>query len=366
MPTGGQNYDLVVAGGGPAGSSAAIAAARVGARVLLLERGRLPRHKVCGEFLSPEGVALLKSIHPAFENGWLRDAPRIARARIFVDSTRADVPIDPPGASIARYHLDHALWRAAQAHQVICRQHVAVDRITGSGPFTVATSAGSFEARAVIVAAGRWSVLRHHAQEQGPEKWVGLKAHYLEAKPSLSVDLYFFNGGYCGVQPIGRDRVNLCAMVRTDIATTLEKVLTLHPELEQRSHAWLQISAPVSTSPLVFNEPVAEQGGIFYVGDAAGFIDPFVGDGISIAVRTGTMAASALAEFWSAGISFTVAAARYRDRYQQEILPLFRNAFLLRKILSLPAALRRPLIGVLHAAPFARFLSMSTRGAVKA
>jgi flavin-dependent dehydrogenase len=216
-----------------------------------------------------------------------------------------------------------------------------------------------------MVAAGRWSNLHHHAQEQGPEKWVGLKAHYLETRPSLSVDLYFFNGGYCGVQPICRDRVNVCAMVRADAATTIEQVIALHPELERRSHEWLQISPPVSTAPLVFNQPVAEEGGVFYVGDAAGFIDPFVGDGISIAVRTGTMAANALSEFWTGGIALKVAADRYRERYQQEILPLFRNAFLLRKILSLPAALRRPLIGVLHAAPFARFVAMTTRGAVE-
>jgi flavin-dependent dehydrogenase len=365
MPTG-QSYDLVIAGGGPAGASAAIAAADAGARVLLLERGRFPRHKVCGEFLSPEGVALVKSIHPAFADSLLRDAPRVARVRIFVDGTRADVPIDPPGASVTRYHLDHALWRAAEARGVICLQSIIVDRITGSGPFTVATSAGNFEARAVIVAAGRWSNLRHQAQEQGPEKWVGLKAHYLETRPSLSVDLYFFNGGYCGVQPIGRDRVNVCAMVRADAATTLEQVVALHPELEQRRHEWLQISPPVSTSPLVFNQPVPEEGGIFYAGDAAGFIDPFVGDGISIAVRTGTMAANALADLWPGRIPLSLAAERYRDRYQQEILPLFRNAFLLRRVLSLPSPLRRPIIGVLHAAPFARFLAMTTRGAVKA
>ncbi|HEV8525076.1 MAG TPA: FAD-dependent oxidoreductase [Terriglobales bacterium] len=362
----GQKFDLVIAGGGPAGSSAAIAGARAGARVLLLDRGRFPRHKVCGEFLSPEGLAQLRSIAPTFENSLFCEAPRIARARIFVDSTRAEVPIDPPGASITRYHLDHVLWRAAEACHVVCRQQMAVEKITGSGPFTVSTPRGHFEARAVIVAAGRWSNLRHQAQEQGPERWVGLKAHYLEARPSWSVDLYFFDGGYCGAQPIGRDRVNVCAMVRTDIATTLEQVITLHPELEQRSHEWLQISPPVSTAPLVFNQPVAEEGGVFYVGDAAGFIDPFVGDGISIAVRTGTMAANALTEFWSGGISLKVAADGYRECYQQEILPLFRNAFLLRKILSLPAALRRPLVGVLHAAPFARFLAMTTRGTVEA
>ena len=56
------SYDLAIIGGGPAGTSAAISAARQGARVLLLERGRFPRHKVCGEFVSAESLTLLKDL----------------------------------------------------------------------------------------------------------------------------------------------------------------------------------------------------------------------------------------------------------------------------------------------------------------
>jgi flavin-dependent dehydrogenase len=55
-------HDLIVIGGGPAGTSAAITCARSGARVLLLERGRFPRQKVCGEFVSAESLALLADL----------------------------------------------------------------------------------------------------------------------------------------------------------------------------------------------------------------------------------------------------------------------------------------------------------------
>ena len=55
-------YDLIVVGGGPAGESAAITAVRGGARVVLLERGKFPRHKVCGEFVSAESLELLSSL----------------------------------------------------------------------------------------------------------------------------------------------------------------------------------------------------------------------------------------------------------------------------------------------------------------
>ena len=55
-------YDLIVIGGGPAGCAAAITAAQEGASVLLQERGRFPRHKVCGEFVSAESLHVLEKL----------------------------------------------------------------------------------------------------------------------------------------------------------------------------------------------------------------------------------------------------------------------------------------------------------------
>ncbi len=93
------------------------------------------------------------------------------------------------------------------------------------------------------------------------EKWIGLKAHFAEPPSDPSVDLYFFEGGYCGVQPVDSDgqvrpgRVNACAMVRADVASTLPEVFARHPALRERSRNWTPLSDPVSTSPLIFREP---------------------------------------------------------------------------------------------------------------
>src|ERR1700758_4817239 len=96
------SYDLAVIGGGPAGASAAIAAARAGARVLLLERGRLPRQRVCGEFVSAESLDLLTGLLNHANSGLLFSVPRIAQARLFFDGRTVTAPVDPPAASIAR------------------------------------------------------------------------------------------------------------------------------------------------------------------------------------------------------------------------------------------------------------------------
>src|SRR5438132_2739293 len=95
-------YDLIIIGAGPAGSSAAISAARCGARVLLLERGRFPRHKVCGEFVSAESLGLLTNLLDGHYATLLQNAVRISKARLFLDGRTLQTAVHPPAASIAR------------------------------------------------------------------------------------------------------------------------------------------------------------------------------------------------------------------------------------------------------------------------
>src|SRR5271155_1190883 len=107
-------YDLIVIGAGPAGSSAAITCARSGAHVLLLERGRFPRQKVCGEFVSAESLTLLADLLAPQDKRLLADAVRIPGARVFLDGRTIETPVHPPAASISRLSLDAALWNSAE------------------------------------------------------------------------------------------------------------------------------------------------------------------------------------------------------------------------------------------------------------
>src|SRR5205807_8957173 len=103
-------YDLIIAGAGPAGSACAITAARAGARVLLLEKDRFPRHKVCGEFVSPESLRLLEWL---LGTNSFQSRPEISRARIFFGKKMTYLPVSPPARSIPRFSLDDELLHAA-------------------------------------------------------------------------------------------------------------------------------------------------------------------------------------------------------------------------------------------------------------
>ncbi|HEY2116819.1 MAG TPA: FAD-dependent oxidoreductase, partial [Candidatus Angelobacter sp.] len=142
-------YDLIVVGGGPAGSACAITAARLGAKVLLLEKDRFPRQKVCGEFVSPESLGLLHGLlkdglqkNGLLANGlvkhdWFSSAPQVLSSRIFLDNKSLTLPVSPPAQTIPRFDLDPALFHAAQNNGVTGQEGVAVSEVRHNDFFHV-------------------------------------------------------------------------------------------------------------------------------------------------------------------------------------------------------------------------------------
>ena len=279
-------------------------------------------------------------------------------SRIFLDSRQITVPVEPPASSIPRYDLDAALLLAAKDGGVDVREEVLVRDVRAGT--NVTTTIGEFTAKAVINASGRWSQL---TQRESPDttKWIGLKAHFNEQRAPQSVDLYFFPGGYCGVQPIDGQGVNACAMVQANVARSLEEVFALHPELQRRSRDWQQRFPTVTTSGLRFRDPRTEDRGMFLAGDAAAFIDPFAGDGISLALHGGVMAAQAVMPFLQQTASLTQAHAAYRMAYFRQLAPALRNAARIRKLLSAPAWLRAGVMTLVGNRMIGKMLVRETR-----
>ena len=321
-------YDLAVVGGGPAGCAAAIAAARAGQRVLLCERGRYPRHRVCGEFISPESHQLLADLLGR-DHELLRTPPQISQARMFVDGNCLEFSLPEPAWSISRYDLDAALWKAAENAGADCRDSTAVQSIDQS---SIRIADQAIAAKSIINASGRWSNVRRSSLAESGPRWVGIKAHFSGESAPSATDIYFFEGGYCGVQPVGNKRINASAMVRADVATTLDEVFAAHSQLWLRSRAWEQVTETVATSPLVHSVPEPVTNGVMNAGDAAAFIDPFTGDGISLALRSGVLAAQC---------AINGGTERYTSEYQARFAHAFQTAAFTRRLSRAPETLRR-------------------------
>lgn len=365
MAIAGRVFDLAIIGAGPAGSSAAITAARFGARVALLEAGEFPRHKVCGEFISAESLDILRDLlrDVLYAARIVAGAPVIDKVRLLLDHACTSAPVSPPGLSISRYDLDQLLWQAAGQAGVCATWNCDVRTIEGNGPFELETSAGNVEASAVIVAAGRWSRFRPKIPVPSGPKWVGLKGHYCENTAACSIDLYFFDHGYCGVQTVAAGVINACAMVRSDRATSLEEVFTLAPALAERSRDWQPLTEPVTTAPLIYRRPEPVRDNMVFVGDAAAFIDPFVGDGISIALRTGQIAANELQQVLKDAGTLPTAITNYQRKYEQHVVPLITAASRIRPLLSWPKPAQFAVLELLRLPGLMPYLIRRTRRA---
>ncbi len=351
-----ERFDVAVIGGGPAGCAAAIAAARRGRKVVLLERGRYPRHKVCGEFVSAESLELLRSLLAKTSGeDLLRNAPRIGRTRVFLEGGSFEAPIDPPAASISRYQLDQALWNAAIAAGVDARQGCGryssqncgrYSSQNNDGVFVVSGDGPPIAAGRVVLAAGRVTqasrMPRHVTRASrlplssvapaSRRSLVGLKAHFRPTEALDSVDLYFGASGYCGIQPLGNGLVNVCALLPADAvknvaADRISAAFAVHERLRQVR--WEQVTETVATGALSFDDPEPLRDGIVCAGDAAGFIDPFLGDGISLALQTGALAGQ------------IDDPELYASEYRKTFLPVFRRAARLRKLLAAPMPLQK-------------------------
>ena len=248
---------------------------------------------------------------------------------MFVDGNCLEFALPKPGWSISRYELDLALWRAAECAGAECRQAATVQQISENG---VQIDSAEMVAKAIVNATGRWSNVRRVSLVNSGPRWIGVKAHFAGEQAPPSTDIYFFEGGYCGVQPLASGKVNASAMVRADVATSMEQVFAAHPQLWLRSRAWEQVTETVTTSPLIHGAPEPVTDGVMNVGDAAAFIDPFTGDGISLALRSGVLAAQCAVDGGP---------ERYARGYHARFTRAFQTAALTRKLSRAPESVRR-------------------------
>ena len=317
-----QRFDAVIVGAGPAGSTAAWELARAGARVCLLDRARFPRPKACGGALSPR---VLRHLPPGVESV-LR-----ARVRRAVFTFRWGRPFEivspvPMGYMVCRDEFDAWLRDRAEEAGASVREGLAVRCVERIGT-AIAVRAGGEEIRAswVIGADGVNSLVAAQLLPRRlPAKLVALESEVAcngrELTDTVLVDVGRYPGGYAWAFPKG-DRINVGVMLEypqgRELRRTFETFVRGVPGLSSGAAVRYQ-TAPVAAPRL---EPVPCAGtGVLLVGDAARLADPFLGEGIYYAIRSGSLAADALL----AGGDPAAVAARYQAAVAEAIWPELR------------------------------------------
>ena len=356
---------MAVAGAGPAGTSAAIELALNGARVLLIEEKRFPRAKLCGEFISPECLTHFKRLGVIDQ---MSAAGGVSLSQTIFYSRRGNSVAVPSewfksgthALGLSRSEMDHRLLERAKSVGVVVLEEAHASRLVREREevrgICVKTGEAAQDYRVLVTidATGRTRALARlldqpRANQRKSTKLVAFKAHLENARVAEGAcEIYFYGRGYGGLSGVEGGVSNLCFIVAasdvrrygSDPERVLREIVmknsrAAHTLAAARARTkWLS----VSLESFGRRNP-APASGLFTVGDAAAFIDPFTGSGMLMALESGQLAANMITRYLSLlrqGAGFELLRNNYREEYLQRFSSRLRVSGLLRRAAFLP------------------------------
>ena len=293
-----ETFDVAIVGGGPAGSSCAAFCALAGLTTLVLEREKFPREKVCGDCLNPSCWPVLERLGLAQRVPDLQHSKLSSVEFITIDGHKliVDLPSgDDCEISVKRSLFDDLLLRRAHALGADVHEHTTVTGLSTNGQWKIETVSGeTFQTRMLVGADGRNSTVARLCNLLPPttRERVALQAHVpLPRDFGNRVVLQFLREGYSGQAPVNESELNLCLVGRPP---TISKL---------RHWAERQFQIPVDQSwrtitPLTRSPISSAHESLFLIGDSARVVEPFTGEGIYYALRSGELVATAIAKIF--------------------------------------------------------------------
>jgi len=385
-----KRVDALVIGAGPAGATAALALARGGLSVLLVEKSAFPRRKVCGEYISASSWPLLDELGAGPIEA--SAGPPVHAVGFFAGEHIASSPMPladgRAGRAVRRELLDTTLAAMARDAGAELRQPATVlgyeldgDRIQAR----IEDAGGNeepLEASVVIAAHGSWE----RAQRAGAAKalrrdsdLLAFKAHFAEARLARGLmPLVLFPGGYGGLVAVDERHVSFSCCVRRDAlrairdrARSLSAGEALLDHVMRSCRGVREALGPAwRTSPWLAAGPIRPgirpryEPRTFFVGNAAGEAHPLVAEGISMAIQSARLAASMLlATRRLDPETIDEAGRRYASEWRTNFTARLRASSAFATLLVAPAT-RRAGIGLIAAVPAA--LTLGARWSGKA
>lgn len=315
-------YDVFISGGGPAGTSAAIGLKDSGYQILLAEKKKFPRDKICGDALSADVWNQLDQLGFSLDeiNRFNHKLPCYG-ARIIsasgevIDFAFKDLPNSlAPGYISERWAFDEFMWeKARKSPGVTTREECTVKSAEWKGDhWIIHTGLGDFNARMLLIADGAQSPLartigkveveRDHYCAGLRQYWEGVEGFHEDG----FIELHFYNEiipGYFWMFPLPDGRANIgigmlsssVAGKKVDLKKHMEYLITEHPVVSAR----FKNAKPLEKVrgwglPIGSKKRVLSGDHFLLLGDAASMIDPATGEGIGNAIRTGRVAAQIL------------------------------------------------------------------------
>lgn len=286
-------HDFVIIGGGVAGLSAAIRLTELGAEPLLIEGGTYPTHKICGEFLSPECIPYLTN--------WNIDPITVFQTQLRTSSNHLSFIFPEPAGSLSHIQLDPCLADYAKnnkAHILTNTQVTTFNPKSHLQPFHEIhlSTTEIIKAKQVIIATGRIPNLN---TETPTMRYMGIKAHFKGIPLHNTLEMFSFPGAYLGISPVENESYNIACLAKLDLVKKhkcpeafMDSLLSLHPLLKSYIKEGIKLFPWMSHPIPKFGFKSTPQWlDTFFIGDAAMSIPPVCGNGLSLALIGGNLAA---------------------------------------------------------------------------
>ncbi len=362
--------DVLIAGGGIAGSALAVMLGRAGLSVEIFEQRRLPQEKPCGEGLMPAGVGVLRRLGLASAVGGAPFHGIRYHAGDLCAEGRFPLPAragqgarvqEATGIGQRRLHLDHALFGAAAATPGV----QACSGVRVDGPTTergrvvgLAVNGQERRARLVVGADGPFSMVRRRLGLDGPSprrRRIGVRTHFQLAPGQEQppwVDVFMGDGHELYVTPLPAGEVLVAALADRDgmdgeIKTDFWQWIEAQPVLRRRLEGARRLTAFMGRGPLASRALAGYAPGAVLLGDAAGFLDPVTGGGMAQAL----LSAELLARHMPAILGGTDGAIRRFDDQRRALLRDYRVLTAMVLELAAHPRLVGPALRVLRGSP---------------
>ena len=277
--------------------------AAAGREVVLIEKEREAHHKVCGEFLSREAIHYL---HQAGIDPLHLGAHAIQRVRLHSGARSVEARLPFTALSLSRRILDESLLVKAQQAGCSVLRGSNVERLEAAdGGWSARLRDGeAIHGANIFLATGKHDLNAWERSGATQADLVGFKMHWRLSPPQSEIlrgvmELFLFRGGYGGLALVENGTANLCLVIRRNTLRRLggwnellqsmqEELPALDDRLTRATPCWPK---PLAISPIPYGHLGGPANGVWRVGDQAAVIPSFTGDGMSIALHTGVLAA---------------------------------------------------------------------------
>jgi len=311
-----RDFDVIIAGAGPAGASAAIHLARNDVRVLLVEQKKFPRAKLCGEFISPECRRHFEALGVA--DAMTNSAPASITETVFYSSRGQHVTIPsswfggPAALGLSRAVMDEVLLRRAQQCGVEVIEGATITEpildkdIVRGVKLKLNGDEQQHTAALTIDATGRARILTRklYSQPKSKAKLIAFKVHLRNTRVAAGAcEIYFYRDGYGGLSSVEGDISNLCFIISAEQVKRLhsdpDRVMREMVMKNRRARYTLEHAETESEWLSASWERFGRQQpspakGLLAIGDSAAFIDPFTGSGMLMAFESGELVADTI------------------------------------------------------------------------